>query len=156
MKILLIHNEPHSRHLLRHIVSRQKWDCVTVSDVEDIKNVRHVESFDCAISDIIFPGKSDMDYLSFYFRHDILKTIPLYVVTGVAKASLIKNPYMDRLHGFQNKPFSAVELVSRLNQLSKVQPGDSSEVIGAIMSMMAPKTSEVTSDSSSPQKVQVV
>lgn len=123
-KILLIEDDPTISQMLSAYIEREGFEVRVVSDGEEAERVFFEMTFDLIILDINLPGKTGLELLPIFRKNS---TIPILILSA-------RSGEDDKVHSLKlgaddyiPKPFSARELIARINRHLERSSGDSSQ-----------------------------
>ena len=122
-KILVVEDEVAIRDMLCFVLQSYGYDCVEADNYNSALQQLHEPYPDLILLDWMFPGGSGMQLLKHLKQDDILRQIPVVMLTA-------RGEEQDKVRGLENgaddyvtKPFSPKELMARLKSvLRRVNP----------------------------------
>ncbi len=117
--MLVADDDPDILELVRYNLSREGYVVHTARDGAEAWEILNDETIDLALLDIGMPGSSGVDLCERMKKSERLKSVPLIFVTARTMESDVILGFRVGADDYIRKPFSAKELVVRVNSLLK-------------------------------------
>ena len=120
-KILVVDDEPDIVTYLSTLFADQGYEVVTAADGEGAVRTARAEKPDLITLDMSMPGQSGVRALAELKADDVLKKIPVIIVTGIGEPM---KSFLDRMkkaptaEGFISKPIEEAELLGLAKKLT--------------------------------------
>ncbi len=113
-KILLVEDDPTMRRALRLLLEPQGHSITDAADGEEAQKILAGSCFDLIVTDLFLRGISGLDI--FRTHHH---AIPVLIITGHGESPLGRQAQEESGACFLEKPFTANELLDRINNIVK-------------------------------------
>lgn len=118
-RILVVEDEVAIRDMLCFVLDQHGYECIEADTYESALNQLHEPYPDLILLDWMFPGGSGIKLLSHLKQDNILRSIPVVMLTA-------RGEEQDKVRGLENgaddyvtKPFSPKELMARLKTVMR-------------------------------------
>ena len=119
-RILIVDDDGHIRELVRRLLERAGYSCVTAENGAQAQQLLAVQTFELMVCDLQMPGESGLDVIS-HVRATYPDTAAI-MVTGVDDERLAGHALTLGAYGYIVKPFSSTDLaIQVLNALRRRQ-----------------------------------
>jgi putative two-component system response regulator len=119
-RILIVDDDRRVRELVRRLLERAGYDCVTAENGLEAHRLLGAQSFELLVCDLQMPGESGLDVIS-HVRATYPDTAAI-MVTGVDDEQLAGHALALGAYGYIVKPFSSTDLaIQVLNALRRRQ-----------------------------------
>jgi CheY-like chemotaxis protein len=127
-RVLVADDDPGICMLIKTILSRGPYDVTSCNDAESaLVHVGKDERYDILISDFMLPGMSGIDLTAQLRQNRATARMPILMISGHNNYAMGERARSAGANAFLNKPFSAVQLRTIVQQLLE----DPLSVLGA-------------------------
>ncbi|MFC1833355.1 response regulator [Thermodesulfobacteriota bacterium] len=123
-KILVVDDEPDVREMLARMLAVEGYDCETAPSGEAAIGYLQTGRCDLIIIDIMMPGMSGMDLLTFLTT--MLSHIPVIVITAVENEDTARSMLELGAHSYVVKPFDRRKIVKHVSDALDTRPSGKS------------------------------
>lgn len=117
-RVLIAEDEPHIIESLSFVLEREGFCVSTALDGETALRELRATAPDLLILDLMLPRMNGFEVLKATKADEMLKSIPVIVLTARGQAHDRRMVEEIGAEGFMTKPFSNLELVDRVRQLA--------------------------------------
>ncbi len=148
-KVMIVEDDPNILEIVRYSLSASGFAVEVFEDGESCERRLMQELPDLLLLDVMLPGKSGLEILRQLKRQAHTSALPVILLTA-------KGGEMDRVHGLDDgaddyitKPFSMLELTSRVKALLRRAGTKGEETLRYEGIALSPESREVTADGQS-------
>ncbi|WP_158965849.1 response regulator transcription factor [Chachezhania sediminis] len=116
-KVLLIEDEANIAEAIRFLLSREGWQVRVHADGADAVQVIRDMAPDLVILDVMLPGKSGMDVLQELRSTEVMKALPVLMLTARGQSRDREMAERAGASRFMTKPFSNAEVLTAVRDL---------------------------------------
>ena len=140
-KLLVADDDPNIRTLLRHVLTREGYQVIEVSDGREAIEKMKETTVDLAIVDVMMPYVDGLE-LCEYIRETY--DIPIILLTALQQLSDKEQGYLKGTDDYVTKPFEPEELLFRITALFRRYSVASQDMIRLNRLMIDRKNYEIT------------
>jgi CheY-like chemotaxis protein len=116
--LLVIEDEPHLARFLSHFMRFEGFDVRVASDRNEIvQQLRRAPTPDMVLLDVMLPDVNGFDVLTRMREHDVLRTIPVLMLTSIATRESVIKGLVCGADGYVTKPFQVQVLVKAIQTI---------------------------------------
>ena len=115
--VLLIEDEANITEAIRFLLTRDGWQVDTHADGSDAVEVIRAAKPDLVILDVMLPGKSGMDILRELRDCEVLRDLPVLMLTARGQTRDRELAEKAGVNRFMTKPFSNAEVLTAVRDL---------------------------------------
>lgn len=115
--VLLIEDEANITEAIRFLLTRDGWQVDTHADGSDAVEVIRAADPDLVILDVMLPGKSGMDILRELRDCEVLRDLPVLMLTARGQSRDRELAEKAGVSRFMTKPFSNAEVLTAVRDL---------------------------------------
>ena len=118
LKFLIVDDFSTMRRIVRGLL--KEMGCANAEEAEDgavALNMLKAQKFDFVVSDINMPNMNGFDLLSAIKKDDVLKHLPVLMVTAEARKEDIVRAAQDGAAGYIVKPFTKATLEDKIHKI---------------------------------------
>ena len=119
-KILIVDDEPPIRQLLKLALTTQKYTAIEAENGYQALDILEAQKdIRLGLLDWMLPDMSGIELLSRLRKHELLKQIPIIMLTAKAEENNVLRGFSAGADDYITKPFSPKELIARIQALLK-------------------------------------
>ncbi len=115
--ILIAEDEPSILESLDFILRRAGWSIVSVTDGEAVLSTLRREPPRLVVLDVMLPKRSGFDVLKQIRTDDMLRTLPVLILTAKGQAKDRRTAVELGADGFVTKPYANAEVIDEVRRL---------------------------------------
>ncbi len=116
--LLVIEDEPHLARFLSHFMRFEGFDVRVASDRNEIvQELRRPPRPDLVLLDVMLPDVNGFDVLTRIRQHDVLRDIPVLMLTSIATRESVIKGLVCGADGYVTKPFQVEVLVKAVQTI---------------------------------------
>lgn len=119
-RILVVEDDLSLQNVYKTLLTRETFDVIGVTTVEQAKNTAKNSMFDCILLDIMLPGgQNGFDFLEFITKENRYKNVPILVLTNLNQEQSSAKQ-MGVTEWLVKSDISAQEIVNKVKEVMKV------------------------------------
>jgi DNA-binding response OmpR family regulator len=115
--ILIAEDEPSILESLDFILRRSGWSIVSVTDGEAVLSTLRREPPRLVVLDVMLPKRSGFDVLKEIRNDDVLRRLPVLILTAKGQAKDRRTAVELGADGFVTKPYANAEVIDEVRRL---------------------------------------
>ncbi len=115
--ILIAEDEPSILESLDFILRRAGWSIVSVTDGEAVLSTLRREPPRLVVLDVMLPKRSGFDVLKEIRNDDVLRRLPVLILTAKGQAKDRRTAVELGADGFVTKPYANAEVIDEVRRL---------------------------------------
>ena len=117
-RVLVADDDPEICTLIKAILARGPYDVTLCNDAESaLVHIGNDDPYDMLISDFMLPGISGIDLIAQLRQNRATSRLPIVMISGHNNYALDERARSTGANAFLNKPFTAVQLRTIVQQL---------------------------------------
>ena len=126
-RVLVVDDDPHTLRYLRDVLARSGYAPLTTGDPDGLAAVVRAEKPELVLLDLMLPGTDGIELMK---RVPALAELPVIFISGYGRDETIARALRSGAVDYIVKPFSATELVARVEAALRRRPRPETFVLG--------------------------